>query len=783
MAKTSPMRESAPAPPEDAPEAGESRFTGRSRYLAETSRRFLISGWPPGISAAILVVTVLRHFGVPVIEMAAFGAYMAVCLAMPGVLLIRALYGGTRTLAEEIALGLALGYVIEIFTYIAARAVGVPLLVLVWPVTTCLAFVAFPGLRGHWKGGPRPGVPVWWPWFLAMMVAYVLAWGAFTFFRVNALTWPQMGTTHQDMPFNLALIAELKHHMPPSTPWVASEGLFYHWFVFAHFAASSWITGIEPVVLLFRLTALPMLAAFIVLLGTLGYRVTGSRMGAALTVAGTLLVAMPSLYLNANGLFSWTGVMHDPWMHPTQTFGALLFIPVVLLLIDLLEDRLGGAGRWGLLVLLLAAVMGAKATYIPLLVAGLAVVAAVEITRNRRVPWRTLAVLGIALPCMAYAQFVLFGGVRQGVSFAPLSLFRITWGELTGSGPGSAPSPASLTGMTLVYAFCWIVTWCGILGLLAVPRLLLRPAVVLMLSMGAAGAGVLLLFGSVGPPNQGYFIQGAYPYLAALAAYGFVVITRRAQVRVPAMVCAAGAGVLIAYVVRTLCAVEVPLAPGRPDTALYLPFAVLLIVIAVAASIAVVMRRRPRAWALLIAGIAAVGPPSAWQARVALVAHGSTNGTHTEYHPLPSQVPSGIDTAGRWLRAHSDPGDLVATNAHCRWGAENPCASHHFWVSALTERRVLLESWGFTPTNMDRLRPGDRPEYRPFWNQKLFRLNERAFRAPSADAIRELRERYGVRWLFADERRPASRSIGRFADFQLRYGDYAIYRIPDRPAS
>ena len=34
-----------------------------------------------------------------------------------------------------------------------------------------------------------------------------------------------------------------------------------------------------------------------------------------------------------------------------------------------------------------------------------------------------------------------------------------------------------------------------------------------------------------------------------------------------------------------------------------------------------------------------------------------------------------------------------------------------------------------------------------------------------------------MRWLFADERLRASRSIGRFADLQVRIGDYAIYRL------
>ncbi|MBB6472981.1 hypothetical protein [Sphaerisporangium rubeum] len=782
MSTTSRLDDSTPPRQNASDLAGTSAVADRDG-TGRRGRWFWRSGWPAGIAVVLLVAGVLHRFGVPVAQLVVFAVYLVVCLAVPGVLLLRALYGGVRTVVEEAAFGLALGYVIEVFAYIGARAAGRPLLVLLWPAATYAAFLAVPRLRAHWRrSAGRPPVPAWWPWFLALMVTYVVAWGSATFFRANALAWPATGTAHLDMPFNLALIAELRHHVPPSTPWVAGEGLFYHWFVFAHFAASSWITGIEPLVLLFRLTVLPMLAAFIVLVGMLASRVTGSRPAGALAVAGTLLVAMPSLYLNANGLFSWTGVVHDPWMHPTQTFGGLLFVPVVVLLMDLLEDRAHGAGRWVLLVLFVVAVMGAKATYVPLLVAGLAVVATVEFVRRRCMPWRTLAVLGLGLSCMAFAQFVLFGGARQGVSVAPLSLFRLTWGELTGLGSQASPPPGSLLGITLVYLLCWVVTWCGVLGLIARPRLLTRVPVLLMLTMAAAGAGVLFLFGSVGPPNQGYFLQAAYPYLATLTAYGLLTIARAGRVRFAAMAEAAAAGVLVAYLIRAVCAVQVPLSPGRTDGVLFLPFAVLAVLVALVAALVLVTRGRARAWALLIAAVAGAGAPSAWQARLTLLARGSTNGVHTEYHPRPDQVPRGLLDAGRWLRAHSAPGDLVATNAHCRWGAESPCASHHFWVSALTERRVLVEAWGFTPTNMDRARPGEHPEYRPFWDQRLFRLNEKVFLAPTAAAVEELRDRYGVRWLFADERHPVSASLGRFAELRLRDGDYAVYRLRDAPA-
>lgn len=70
----------------------------------------------------------------------------------------------------------------------------------------------------------------------------------------------------------------------------------------------------------------------------------------------------------------------------------------------------------------------------------------------------------------------------------------------------------------------------------------------------------------------------------------------------------------------------------------------------------------------------------------------------------------------------------------------------------------------------------------PFWDAERLRLNDLAFTTPSAEGMRLLRDRYGVRWLMADER-PATASagaaaLGRVAALRFRSGDYAVYRLP-----
>ncbi|WP_344926648.1 hypothetical protein, partial [Streptosporangium carneum] len=566
-------------------------------------------------------VAVLSRFGVSVAETSLFAVYVVLCLTFPGVLLIRALYGGSRTTAEEIALGTALGYALEIFAYVAARAVGAPLLVLAWPIGVYAVFLAVPRLRRHYRSRSRAtvGAPRWWSWFLALVVSCLVALGAVTFFRSSTLGWPSLAGADLDMPYHLALIGELKNHMPPRMPMADGEALFYHWFVYAHFAAASWVTGVEPLVLLFRLGVVPMLAVLVVLLGMAGRRVTGSWTGAAVALAGTVFMTAPNLYLGVNvGTFTWRGF--SSWTGPSLTFGAMFFAPVVLVFLDLLERR-RDVGRWLLLGVFLVAVMGAKATFLPLLGGGLAAVVATEALVRRRTPWPALLALGMTAACFLYAQLVLFGGARQAMVVDPLSMMRRTWAGLTG--PVTAePSLASVLGVTALYLTCLAVAWCGGLGLLCRPGLLGGPAVVLTLGMGVVCLVTVL---ALGHPHlaQLYFFSAAHPYLMIVAVHGIIVLVRRAQLSPRTVVHAVAAGTAAACLVRALCGVRTPLAPGEPEWVLYLPYAVLVgaaLVTAVALATAgpLVLGRRGslKAWAFALVVFAAAGPPAAWFARV-----------------------------------------------------------------------------------------------------------------------------------------------------------------------
>jgi hypothetical protein len=135
--------------------------------------------------------------------------------------------------------------------------------------------------------------------------------------------------------------------------------------------------------------------------------------------------------------------------------------------------------------------------------------------------------------------------------------------------------------------------------------------------------------------------------------------------------------------------------------------------------------------------------------------------------PLPK---SRVDAA-RWVRDHSAPGDVLATNAHCLGGGVTGyCDPRSFWLSAYAERRVLVEGWAFAP------RVSETGDWR-FWDPDLLRRNDAALTAPTAAGLAWLRSR-GVRWLVVDRSvGRESPALGSAASLRYEAGGLAVYAL------
>ncbi|HEU4350000.1 MAG TPA: hypothetical protein VFR35_19655 [Actinoplanes sp.] len=721
----------------------------------------------PGAVVVLAAVGVLGHYGVGPGTQARFAAQLLGVVLVPGILAWRALRGRAGPLPADLAGGAALGYSMEIGWYLIGRAAGFPYLHVVAAGGIVAAFLAVPRLRRHWAGAGRPAGARW-SWSVAVLCLLMLAWAAVTYLGPHGLGWPGYGHPYQDMVFHQSLVGELRHHLPAQMPSVAGLPLSYHWFVHAEWAAVSWSTGIEPALLTYRLGLLPAVLLLVVAMAAVAGRIVpgpwwSGPLAAALALfalapdpAGWSLTAVPAADI--------PGTM---WLSPTQTFGGLLFAGAVLVLADLLRqgelDSRAGTGRWVAFTLLVAGATGGKATYAPLLIAGLGTVVAADLL-HRRINGRALAAAAITAAALGVATVTMFPGTSGGLFVDPLA-------SLAGTFPRSA-HPGWTAGHALAI---WALGWSAILAagiVLLGRRGRLDPMLPLCAGIGAAALGVVLLTRQMGS-SQMYFLVSARPYVAVLVVAALVLAApgggraRRPGVLVP-LAAVAGSAVTVLGELSSPAR-----APAAGTVAILWPYA-LPLVTAVMVGLLLRLPRRTRPIALVAAGAVLLG---------AAVPTAIEYGRYLPYRNVrvasgPPAVPRGAPEAGRWLRAHTGTGDLLATNGHCRLPGET-CDPRQFWLAAWAERRVLVEGWAFTPpANAIAARDRLGSDRVPYWDPGRLAENDAAFRRPSAATVGRLRSRYGVRWLVVDTGRPADLAgLGRVAEPRYRAGQVVIYQV------
>jgi hypothetical protein len=155
----------------------------------------------------------------------------------------------------------------------------------------------------------------------------------------------------------------------------------------------------------------------------------------------------------------------------------------------------------------------------------------------------------------------------------------------------------------------------------------------------------------------------------------------------------------------------------------------------------------------------------------------------------PIAMPPGAVEAGRWLRAHSHPRDVVATNSHCRRDVVG-CDSRDFWLAAFSERTVVVEGWSYTEAAFATGGLWDFTLSRSkFWDQPLLAANDAVFYAPTEQNVRDFTGKHRVRWLVAvdnakdptgrgETRRPVDhQDLSRIATERYRSGDVTVYQV------
>ncbi|QNN53143.1 hypothetical protein [Nocardioides mesophilus] len=741
-------------------------------------RMILRTVWPPAALLAAATSALLLMSGLAATDLLRFSTYAVLALVLPGTLLWRlARPCSSRLWLEDIVFGAILGYAMEIVCYIPARAVGAPLLVLAWPAATYLVCLVTRAGRACWRPEGATRLPPSWSWSIAAVMTYLILFVARANWWEAGLDVNGLRMIGPDATFQLALTGELRHHMPAAIPWVTGEPLHYHWLTYVHTASASWISGVEPIVLLRRLSPLLMVVLTVLATALIAAKLTG-RLAIGPLAAGLLvLVHSPAFAAAEADLFQRQEFTSQAiFGSPTMTFGALLFCGVLFLLVEVLDGR-STWSSWPLLVLFLGAASGAKATFAPLMVAGVLTVLMVGLL-TRTVRRAHVGLLLVAVSSWLAFQFGFYGGEGTGVrldatgtlDFAAASIGAIT------------PAPLSVAGLLLagLIVTLWSVHMAGMIGLLVrggwrVPF----TAFAFGITAAAIGASLLL---DLGLFSQQWFVCSTQVVVAIAAAAGFSRLLPEGSPRELRSVAILGvvlaaAGMAVSWA-SSITSVP-PLGPTLSRTWDYADGFLMVLAVIVVAGVAV--SRLPVAGSrgittlvFLCAALTGLGVYRTAQLSLSLAAAPWARPSMTR--AADTTVGVGGVEAARWVRAHTSPDDVLATNAHTLTPASKLIAV--FWLAGYAERRVFIEGWGYTPHHA-RLMAETGAEFDdvPFWDAAALTANDKAFTDPSRGDLDRLRE-YGVSWLVLDRRFPADeQALTTLVEPSFENGDYAVYSL------
>lgn len=744
----------------------------------------LRTGWLPAVGAVLVIGALAREHGaVAGRDILAFAIYVGCLLTLPGTLLWRAVHRRVRPLAEDLALGTTVGFALELPAYLAARAVGQPYLVFLVPVLAVVLSLALPAGRRLWH--PGTPMPPAWSWTVAGAAAASAVLLAHASWSVRPVSGVSLRTPYVDEPFQLALVGELRHHFPAQIPFVDGTPLLYHWFTHAHLASASWVSDLDPVVLLRVLDPLLMVVLATVALAAAVSRL--ARTAWAGPVAALLLVASVPL-----DLAPWTPIT-APWtvdgfvsplvhLSPTHTYGTLLLVPILLLTLERLgEDREPAAERltWALLFGLVAVVAGAKSSVLAVLLAGLAGVTLLQLLIRRRLPARPLGLLAGSVAVFLAAKALLYGSGDRSLEVNPLATSGY-FAERLGLAAVASPGPAAGVAVALMLAVAWLAPALGALALLKAGGWR-RPDVQFLLVTVAAGLAATFTFDHPGR-SQLYFLYATVPMVAFAGALGLARAVghwpQAARLRLGVVSTTGGGALFLGHAALEGLGPQ----PGLRAAALHvLGASAVVLAVAVLASRWLRAPGRTRAVVLATAAALALGM-SVTTTAVRLAGSVLHEWPRPVAAPVGREAPIGTGgvAAARWLRANSDPGDLVATNAHCRVGGGERCDRRHFWISGYAQRRVLVEGWAYVPP--ESVGQPSTPETNsvrpPFWDPELLAANDRAFESPSPATVGELRDRHGVDWLFVDLRYPHDLAgLEERADLRYKAPEYAVLEM------
>ncbi|MFD0272437.1 hypothetical protein ACFVHB_00840 [Kitasatospora sp. NPDC127111] len=757
----------------------------------------------PAVAAYLFLVGLLSAADTAPGDIARYTFYVLWGVLLPGTLVFRVLRRRPHTLVEDLAFGAVVGLVLELVAWSVLVGLGLQSVATAWPLAVVIPFAAVPRLRRHWfPRGYRRTSPGW-SWSVAGTVAVTSAYMYAVFLSRNPVM-PDTETTRQyiDLPYLLSLAGNAKHNFPLTFPQAAGEPLHYHWFTFVHMAMTDLVGHIDLPVVQMRLMVPALAALAMVITAVVAHRLTGRPWAGP--VAALLIFAVGEFNaVYPNNVGHWTfGAPAVPlmsWASLSLTYSQPLLMALIGVVGDALRGRgaeegddagriarIPALGRGALVLTALFAVASsaAKASSLPVTLAGLAFAGVMVLIGTRRVPWTIVGLGAIVAGAQVFATAVLFRFESYGLEVVPFGNIERYWADPQHS--RTAVTQSVVVAATLVaYLLNHQLRMAGMIPLVWRRRLRLEQSQWFLLGGALAGPAVYLVVNGF---NASYFTLAGLSFGVLLSAWGYCEVFERAALPAPAKA-ALGAGALAFVLVLTYAiqhhagdwaSFALKAVGDAKGTESYTALVPALAAAAALAGIAAVCGLlwwaagrvlpglRRRGGVVLLTGALVAGAPA-----LLLDVQQSREVPWDGAWPLPAtQV-----EAARWVRSHSDPADVLVTNTHCRSESdyavpgENCWNSLSFYLSAYSERSVLVEGWAYSPRLMSE-------KSGTFWDQPLLQLNDDAVYHPTAEILGRLRERHHVRYVVVNRKTgPESPALKTLAKQVFDNGRMAVYEI------
>lgn len=634
------------------------------------------------VAAAAFVVA--RSCGYEFGTLTAYAGYLALYVALPGLVAMYFVNRGPLSLAKLVALALPTGFALEIFMYLGLASLGAKELYAWTPLGWGTLAAALGLARKQWPvrvciSGHHAGIAA--GLGLAFLATALMATSQMFAEAPLAGGLPSRAIFH-DWVYLISRAAVIKNNWPLDDPSLSGTPLQYHYFMMVHAAAASWTTDVEITAIMLRLVYVPLGAALVAQGYLLGRAVARTPWGGVL--AALLLVAVSEIsYAPSYGEPMFLGLfVRWLFVSPTFFFGMVYCGALLLAVRRCVRLARCDARHYVWLILLGTAGTGAKGTLLPVMVGALGLWAMLRWWRTGRVPRR---IIGFAA-CLAGAFLLVYlqtmSTWRTGEArLNPFHVFQLTgfWKQHLAEWTQAlaAVLPAAMAS-PLAQVACAVVVFAGTCGvrLLAIPYLF----------WGDLEKRDTMLVGWMGA----FFVASAGMGLALeLNSYGELYLIL--MMRLPLAVLTAG---FLVAASRRIVAWWRPPAGSRDSLS---PFANRPAVVAIGAP-----RRSPWLPRLVVgAGVAvligALGVQTSlwWRRNLP----GLAEWFNTPPNLKPDPYMRDLQEALLWVRENTEPNAVLVANAFTPenmrkdfWGAlDHTLMGVHFYYSALSERRLWFE--------------------------------------------------------------------------------------------